>query len=123
MIHGPPDANLSLQAAVTKIASFDSVGLDLGAGRAVDPPGQPMVGAVSVTALDFTTGDETYKFTLQESADNITFTNCGAQISATAIGLVYVPGFVQKRYVRISLVEAGTTPSLTYSATLAPLPL
>jgi hypothetical protein len=114
---------MTLQAAVTKTASFDSVGLDLGSGRLVAPPGQPMAAAVSVSAMDVDDLNETYKITLQESDDNNTFTACGAQITIAAIGLTYVPGFVQKRYVRISLVEAGTTPSLTYSATLAPLPI
>jgi hypothetical protein len=118
-IPGPQDANQVLQAAVTKTASFDSAGLDLGAGFSPGGLGTPMAAVITITALDAVTGDETYTFTLQESDDNNTFVACGAAKAVTAVGVVAVKGLVTKRYVRLSLVEAGTTPSLSYSAALS----
>jgi hypothetical protein len=118
----PPDAQLALQAATTKTASFNSAALDLGNGFAPDEPGQPMAAVVTVTARDGTTGDETYTFTLQQSADGSTgWTAIGAAASVTAIGGAMAKGFVTARYVRLAMVAAGTTPSITYSAHLSPL--
>jgi len=116
------DAKLALQASVTKTASFDSAALDLGSGYAPGGAGQPMAAAVSVSAVDTTSSDETYNFTLQESDDGSTgWAACGAAAAASAVGGVLAKGFVTKRYVRLSLAIAGTTPSITYSATLMPL--
>lgn len=124
MIPGPPDAQLSLQAAATKTASFDSAALDLGNGFAPGGSGQPMVGVVNVTAIDKTDGNETYNFTLQESADGSTgWAAIGAAVAAAAVGALAVKGFVTKRFVRLSMVAAGTTPSITYSANLSPISL
>jgi hypothetical protein len=123
MILGPPDAQLVLQAAVTKTASFDSAGLDLRSGFAPQEPGEPMVGVVNVTAIDTTSGNETYSFVLQHSDDDNTYVACGAAVVATAVSQVLAKGFVTKRYVRLSLTAGGTTPSITYSAQLSPLRL
>jgi hypothetical protein len=123
-IPGIQDVQLRLQASVTKTASFNSTALDLGSGFAPKGGGQPMQGIVPVTALDTTSGDETYAFKLQESDDNSTFTDMTPAVSATAVSTVACKGFVTKRYVRLVLTAAGTTPSITYGdAFLNPITL
>lgn len=127
-IPGPLDANMVLQAAVTKTASFDSAGFNLGAGFAPGGVGSPMAAVVDVTACVRNDGDETYTFTLQE-CDTVdgSYTACGAAVAVdvsgtdATLGAISVPGFVSKPYVRLSLVIAGTTPSITYSAHLVPI--
>jgi hypothetical protein len=122
---GPPDATLLLQASVTKTASFNSAGLDLGSGFAPGGAGMPVQANVSYSAGDFTTGDETYTFKLEESADNSSFTACSQVVTAPVTaaapgGALAVGGFVKQRYVRLVMTAAGTTPSITYQAYLSP---
>jgi hypothetical protein len=115
---GPVDTGKALQAAaVTKTASFNGAGLDLGSGYAPGGGGQPVQAAVPVTALDFTTTDETYSFKLQHSDDDSTYADCGAAVSALSANVgssIVLHGTVQRRYVRYALTIAGTTPSITY---------
>jgi len=68
------DAALKLASAGTIVSSVNGTALDFGAAftRAA---GQPMQAVIPVTSFDFTTGDETYAFKLQESADNVTFSD------------------------------------------------
>jgi hypothetical protein len=117
----PQDQALVLQTAVTKTASFNSAGLDLGAGFAPGGLGQPMAAVVHATAVDRTTGDETYSFVLQESDDNATFVAAGAAAAVSAAGAYAAKGHVTRRYVRLALTASGTTPSITYGAWLNPL--
>jgi hypothetical protein len=123
----PQDVQLLLQDTVTKTASFDSAGLDLGSGYAPGGGGQAVQGLVNVTAADRADSNETYTFKLQESSDNSTFTDVSPAVAvpvsgATAtVGVVQLKGFVVKRYVRLSLTAAGTTPSVTYKAWLNPV--
>jgi hypothetical protein len=83
-----------------------------------------MAAVINPTAIDRAQSDETYTFVLQESADNITFTDCGPAVSVDVAGaaatiVAYtVPGFVSQRYVRCKLTVGGTTPSITYEAWL-----
>lgn len=115
----PQDENLLLQDTVTKTATFNSAGLDLGAGFAPGGLGMPVAGVVDVSAIDRGTGDETYTFKLQESDDNASFADCGvATASLTATGVVACKGFLTKRYARLVLTAGGTTPSITYKAWL-----
>lgn len=118
----PQDSGLLLQDTVTKTASFNSASLDLGVGFSPGGLGKPMAAVVQITALDLSSGDETYKFTLQQSSDNATFTPCGADASAAAAATVLAKGHVTQRYVRLALTAAGTTPSVSYKAWLNPLP-
>lgn len=120
-IPGPQDAALEVQAAVTKTANFDGAGLDLGKGFEPGGIGKLVAAVVDVTALDLTSGNETYALTLQESADNVTFAACGLATAVTSAGVKIVKGIATKRYVRLSLAAGGTTPSITYSAKLNPL--
>jgi len=126
-IPGPPDAELVLQAAVTKTASFNSAWLDLGRGYSPGGLGQAVAGVVSVTALDTGSGNETYSFVLEEAApdangdpDAGTVRAIGAALAVTATGLKVTKGFVTTRYVRLALTAGGTTPSITYTGQLNP---
>lgn len=120
------DASLVLQASVTKAASFDSAGLDMGEGYSPDLLGQPVAGIVEVTAIDLAQADETYTFKLQESSDNgvlDAFADVGVAVACTGTGIIMCKGFLTKRYARLVLTAAGTTPSITYAAWLRPFRL
>src|SRR5262249_13599884 len=108
-IPGLIDASKHIEDAVTKTASYNGESIDLGSGFAPGGLGDPLAAVVTVTALDHTTGDETYTMVLQESSDNATFTACGPVVTVAAIGAFTIPGWVSKRYIRVALVEAGTT--------------
>ncbi|MGB7158547.1 MAG: hypothetical protein WBD40_10810 [Tepidisphaeraceae bacterium] len=120
----PQDDSLLLQDTTTKTASFNSAGFDLGAGFAPGALGMAAAAVVDVSAADRANSDETYTFKLQESSDNSTFADIGVATSITVSGAtstlgVYVAkGFISKRYVRLVLTAAGTTPSITYKAWL-----
>lgn len=122
IIPTPQDKRLLLQDTVTKTASFDSPGLDLGAGFAAGTPGRRVTGLVAVVSRDTASGNEAYAFTLQESADNVTFAACGVPTPVEDRGVAVVRGVARQRYVRLALVATGTTPSITYKAWLNPLP-
>jgi hypothetical protein len=117
----PQDASLLLQDTVTKTVSFNSAALDLGAGFAPGGRGTQVAAALLVTAVDRTTGDETYSFVLQQSNDNSSFAAVGVAVSVSAIGMHLAKGIITQRYVRVVLTAAGTTPSVTYKAWLNPL--
>ena len=126
-IPGPPDAELALQAAVTKTADFSGAWLDLGAGFEPGGLGMPVAGVVTVTALVTDDADETYAFVLEETdpdadgaADATKIRKIGAAAAATGTGIVLAKGFVTSRFVRLTLDVDGTTPSVTYSANLTP---
>ena len=118
----PQDAHLLMQDTTTKTANYSTPGLDLGSGFAPGGLGTPVAAVVNVTARDGTSGNETYTLTLEESDDNATFTAAGATAAVTANGAAAVRGWLTKRYVRLSLVVGGTTPSITFKAWLNPLP-
>ena len=122
IIPTPQDTRLLLQDTVTKTATYNAPGVDLGAGFAPGGLGLPAGALVQVTAIDLVDGNETYTFSLQESSDNVTFTACGASANATGVGTLPVRARVTKRYVRLALTVAGTTPSITFKAWLNPLP-
>jgi hypothetical protein len=116
----PLDASMQLENAITKAADFAGTTYDHGKFFAPGGVGQAMGAVVETTALDSTTGDETYKFVVQESEDGNTWNDAGPIISVTAVGFVTVPAFISKRYNRLNLDVGGTTPSITYSAYLHP---
>jgi hypothetical protein len=110
-----------MQDTTTKTAAYQTPGLDLGSGFAPGGLGKPASAVVHVTALDLSSANETYAFTLEESSDDVTFTPAGAATAVTAAGAVAVRGWLTQRYVRLSLVVGGTTPSVTFKAWLNPL--
>ena len=122
IIPTPQDTRLLIQDTTTKTATFDTPGLDLGAGFAPGGLGLAVGAVIQVTASDLTDGNESYTFVLQESSDNVTFVPCSASVSAGAVATYPVRGRVTRRYVRLALTIAGTTPSITFKAWLNPLP-
>ena len=122
LIPTPQDSQLLLQDTTTKTASYNTPGLDLGANFAPGGLGIPAAAVVQVTAIDVADGNESYTFTLQESADNVSFTAAGAAVSVTATGAHAARGWLTKRYVRVALAASGTTPSITFKSYLHPLP-
>jgi hypothetical protein len=115
----PVDYAAEIQPTVTKTASFNGDAFDLGAGYAPGGLGRLHAAVVEVAALDKTTGDETYTFKLQESADGANgWTDIGVGAAASAAGTVIVKGVSTTRYLRLVLTAAGTTPSITYDARL-----
>lgn len=123
----PQDEAMRLEAAATnKVASFNGTAKDLGVGFLAGGVGRAMAAVINPSAIDRLQSDETYIFVLQESADNITFTDCGPAVPVDVNGALAtvatytVPGFVTQRYVRLKVTIAGTTPSITYEAWLNP---
>ena len=122
IIPTPQDTRLLIQDTTTKTATYNTPGLDLGAGFAPGGLGLPVGAVVQVTAADLADGNESYNFVLQESSDNVTFVPASASTSAGAPASYALRGRVTKRYVRLALTVAGTTPSITFKAWLNPLP-
>ena len=122
IIPTPQDTRLLIQDTTTKTAAFNTPGLDLGAGFAPGGLGLPVGAVLQVTASDLVDGNESYTFVLQESSDNVTFFAASPAVIATAVGVYPVRGRVSRRYVRLALTVAGTTPSVTFKAWLNPLP-
>jgi hypothetical protein len=122
IIPTPQDTQLLLQDTTTKTASYNTPAMDLGAGRAPGGLGQPLAAVVLVTALDLTSGNESYSLALQESADNASFSAIGPTVAVSATGALAVSGRARQRYVRLALVAGGTTPSISFKAWLNPLP-
>ena len=122
VIPTPQDTQLLLQDTTTKTANFNTPAIDLGPGFAPGGLGKPAAAVVRVTAVDVADGNESYTFTLQESSDNVSFFSAGAASSVSAAGVVPIRGWVTRRYVRLTLVATGTTPSITFKAWLNPLP-
>jgi len=117
----PQDAELSLQESITKAVTFSGDALDLGSGREFSP-GRPITVVVDVSAIDTADGDETYSFKLEESADNNAWTDASAAKAATAVGVLTFPATLTKRYQRLTVTIAGTTPSVTYAGWINPMP-
>jgi hypothetical protein len=125
----PQDEDLRLEAAgTTKVANFNgTAGKAKGIGAGSGGIGLPMAAVVNVTAADRTSSDETYTFTLQESADaGANWYDIGPGVAIdvagalATLGAIAVPGFISYPDVRVKLVVAGTTPSITYEAWLNP---
>jgi len=121
------DALLVLQASTTKTADYQST--------AVTHPDldNDLYGkvVVNVTALDATTGDESY-LVYVEVYDGTTYRVVGGgtipntvtgkyefPYSGKTVGKMAVAGAIQG--VRVNLDVGGTTPSITFEAYLAPL--
>lgn len=121
----PYDANLVLHDATAKTA--DGAGstayYDIGAAARM-----PAVAVVNVTALDETTGDETYDVIIQGCAAS-DFSSGVKQLGSMTIDATgrYTilfdndQGGTVYRYVRAYFDVAGTTPSITANVFLAPL--
>jgi len=113
------DAELRMHDAETVAATAVSDVIDLGENFSPAPL-QPIGVVLDVTALDATTGNETYEVELQESYDNTNWSSTGLKFSITATGQVFKQIGVARRYQRLRLVLAGTSPSITLSSWLTP---
>ena len=122
IIPTPQDAQLLLQDTTTRTASYSTPSIDFGAGFNPGGLGRPIAAVLQVTAADTGDGNESYTFVLQESSDNVSFLSAGAGVAVTTTGAHAVRGWATKRYVRLALTVAGTTPSITFKAWLNPLP-
>jgi hypothetical protein len=116
----PADANLVLQASVTKTATFNSAGVDLGTGT---PRGRTLTARVLYSAASNASGSNTVAFTVDHSDDNSTFyqlaTNAENNLTLSttaAAGEIFIPFETSKRYVRLTetLSGSGTSPTVTY---------
>lgn len=113
---------LTVTAVSTNVIPVDSV-QQIGIGR-------PMTAVVTIGVdADFTTTDETYQFVLQTATD-AAFTSPVTVYSSAAINgdeltagtKVLVPiGQTNLAFFRMNYVLAGTTPTVTVDAYLAPL--
>ena len=122
IIPTPQDTRLLIQDTTTKTATFNTPGLDLGAGFLPGGLGLAAGVVLQVTAVDLADGNETYAFTVQESTDNATFTAASAATNVNAVGATPLRTRITKRYVRVALTITGTTPSIAFKAWLNPLP-
>tara|TARA_Y100000310_G_scaffold342527_1_gene446165 strand:- start:12152 stop:12577 length:426 start_codon:yes stop_codon:yes gene_type:complete len=121
------DAQNQLAADQVLSASGASTNtIDLGSDRKIGK-GEPMAVVVFVSAIDTTSGNETYSVGV-ETDDNTGFSSATTLTSADIPaseqkegGQLVIPlGHVNERYIRLSLTLGGTTPSVTYSAYLQP---
>lgn len=116
------DAKLVGQPVVTKIAAFNSLGVDLGSRS-------PLFGIilwmrVIYSAANTSAGAGTAVFRVTESADNVTFTGIyqpteASLVLATAAiaGEISIPIVTSKRYARLELASiTGTDGTVTYFA-------
>jgi hypothetical protein len=113
------DAKLTLQASVTKTATFNGAGVDLGTGT----PRRGLKARVIYSAATNASGSNAFTFSIDHSDDNSTFyqTASGAAdvvtLSTTAqAGEIFIPFETSKRYVRLTVTQAGagSTPTITY---------
>jgi Bbp16-like protein len=118
----PADSNLILQAAVTKIATFNGATVDLKAGT----PPRGLVARVIYSAAATSAGAGAVTFKIQESANDSTWVDLVTfdplVLSTTAIAAeVFERVSTRKRYVRL-IVSAisGTDATVTYQGDLVP---
>lgn len=95
-------------------------------GTGVDTKGYSQgVAVIQAGDIDLTTGDETYTFSIEESDDNSTFAAVsGLTTTVTADNqtkLIRLSNLntTRKRYLRVVLTVAGTTPIIPVSAVIA----
>src|SRR6476620_7035841 len=96
IIPTPQDKQLLIQDTLTRTASYNTAGLDLGDGYAPGGVSQPVAAVVNLTAMDTADGNEAYTFVREESADTATFAACGAVVTADDTGVVGVKGRVKR---------------------------
>lgn len=117
----PQDSSLLIQDTTTRTASYNTAGFDLGGGFSPGGLGIPVSAVLSATALDLSSGNETYSVVMEESSDNSSYSAIGAATLISATGAIAVRGWITRRYVRLSLTLGGTSPSITFKAWLNPL--
>ena len=114
------DANLILQASVTKTATFSGAGLNLPAGT----PNRGLFARVIYSAATNASGANTVAFTIDTSADNSAwnaadFADVEKNVALTTTaqsGEFYIPINTTLPWVRLTctVTGAGTVPTITY---------
>lgn len=114
------DANLVVQASVTKTATFTGAGVDLTNGT----PRRGLKMRVLYSAATNASGSNSVAFQVDTSADNSAWNSADFVIhendvvlSTTAqSGEIFIPFETDKRYVRLTatFTGAGSTPTITY---------
>jgi len=94
-------------------------------GTGVDTKGyRDGMAVINAGTIDLASGNETYTFSIEESDDNSTFTavsgltntvTANDQVKEIRLSDLNV---TRKRYLRVVLTTAGTTPSIAGSATI-----
>lgn len=118
----PADSNLTLQASVTKTATFDGTGLDLKAGT----PPRGLVARIIYSAASTSSGSGSVTFQIEESDDNSTFNDLvtfdAITLSTTAAASeIFERVSTRKRYVRLVISAiSGTGATITYQGDLVP---
>lgn len=114
------DANLQLQASVTKTATFNGAGVNLPGGT----PRRGLKARVIYSAATNVSGSNTVTFSVDVSPDNSTWFTGEFQGVDTAVVLsttaqsaeIYIPFETSQPYVRLTATfsGAGSTPTITY---------
>ena len=114
------DANLALQASVTKTATFSGTGLDLGTST----PRRGLKARIIYSAATNASGSNTFAFAIDTSADNSAWNladfasveNNVVLTTTAQTGEFYIAFETSQRYVRLTatLTGAGSTPTITY---------
>lgn len=119
----PTDALVTLQASVTKTATFNSTGVDL-----KGTPRRGLWARVIYSAATNASGSNAVAWTIDHSDDNSSWNQLASgkendlALSTTAqSGEFYIPINTSKRYVRLTTTVsgAGSTPTVTYGAELS----
>lgn len=116
----PTDALITLQAQVTKTATFNSTGVDI-----KGTPRRGLFARVIYSAATNASGSNTVAFSIDHSDDNSSWNQLttgvenNIALSTTAqSGEIFLPINTSKRYVRLTttISGAGSTPTVTYGA-------
>lgn len=123
----PADANAVLQASVTKVDTFQSAGVNLGATYGNNP--RPLVARVVYSAATEASGSKTVIFSIEQSANDSTYyaLASGAKDTITLTttaqaGEIFIPFLATLQYVRLveTLSASTNSPSITYYAEIVP---
>lgn len=114
------DANLQLQASVTKTATFNGAAVNLPGGT----PRRGLKARVIYSAASNASGANAVTFSVDVSPDNVTWytgefqgVDTAVNLSTTAqSGEIFIPFETSQPYVRLSatITGAGSTPTITY---------
>jgi len=119
------DANLVLQASVTKTDTFNGAGVNLVTGT----PNRGLVARIVYSAAYEASGGKTVIFSIDHSADNSTWyaLASGAKDTITLstthqAGEISIPFRTNQAYVRLTMTLSANTnsPTITYFADVAP---
>lgn len=126
------EANFRSRTAAAVTATGQSAGIDLNALNLAywdngEIPARELDVAIVVTAVDFTSADETYTISVEVATDSA-FTS-PVQVAATSVlgigaytlcvDMDSVRTLGAHKYMRVKHTVGGTTPSITYTAWLA----